>query len=320
MTTTPQFLRVLPDGRKISAVSFGCSSIWAKPSFDEQKAMALLDAAVEGGINCFDTGPSYANGVAEARLGRWLRQHRPGPELLISTKVGTNFGTAGTRVRSFVPVDMERSLTDSLSRLGREQVDVLYLHGPSTDDLNDHVLRFFEREKLRGRILWSGVNSFDVPVLEKCVDLPIDAIMLQYNVSDQSVESLLPKLAGNGKIVVAGTALAQAIYSMRNFVPKNRTQLWYMLRALKSNPFFMLKGVRLKRRMAAIEGSSTSVALRFTVGHPLIHSAFFGTSSVQHMKENIESAHTPLSACQREKLFAIRPLVRRARSRDQDRY
>jgi len=299
----PPFLRDLPDGRKISAASFGCSSIWAKPTFDERTAMDLLDAAVDGGINSFDTGPSYANGVAESRLGNWLRQHRPGPELLISTKVGTNFDTAGGRVRSFVPADMERSLTDSLARLGREHVDILYLHGPATTDLNDEVQRFFEREKQRGRIFWSGVNSFHQAVLECCVRLPVDAIMLQYNVSDQRSETLLPRLAGPSRIIVAGTALAQAIYSPRNFLPKNRAQLWYLLRALKSNPLFMLEGARLKRRMDDIEGTGTSVALRFVVGHPLIHSAFFGTSSVAHMRENIESARQPLTQRQRASLL-----------------
>lgn len=301
MSSSPAFLRELPDGRKISAVSFGCSSIWAKPNFEARKAMELLDIAVHGGINCFDTGPSYANGVAESRLGDWLQ--RSAADVLLSTKVGTNFDTAGERVRSFAPADMERSLTDSLSRLRREKVDVLYLHGPALVDLNEEVLRFFEREKQRGRILWSGVNSFDEQVIQCCADLPIDAVMLQYNVADRSTEHLLPQLAANGKIILAATALAQAIYAFKNFVPKNRTQLWYLLRALKSNPLFMLEGARLKRRMEAIEGSSSSVALRFTVGHPLIHSAFFGTSNAQHMNENIHAARAPLDATQRAKLL-----------------
>lgn len=302
MSGSLPFLRVLPDGRKISAASFGCSSIWAKPSFDALKAMELLDVAVQGGINCFDTGPSYANGVAESRLGDWLL--RSAAEVLVSTKVGTDFDAVGGRVRSFAPADMERSLTDSLRRLRRDRVDVLYLHGPALGDLNEETLGFFEREKQRGRILWSGVNSFDHAIIRHCIDLPIDAVMLQYNVADQSAEHLLPQLAANGKIIFAGTALAQAIYALKNFVPKNRTQLWYLLRALKSNPLFMLDGARLKRRMDEIRGSSSSsVALRFAVSHPLIHSSLFGTSKVQHMNENIAAAHVPLDAAQRQKLL-----------------
>jgi aryl-alcohol dehydrogenase-like predicted oxidoreductase len=294
MTTALPFLRLLPDGRRISAASFGCSSIWAQPSFDEELAAAILDAAVAGSVNCFDTGPSYSNGEAESRLGRWLAERKPAPELLISTKVGTDFNEQGGRIRSFSAADMERSLTGSLNRLGRERVDILYMHGPSINDLGDEQLRFFEREKQRGRILWSGVNSFDLPILERCVELPFDAIMLQYNIFDQSASAVIPKLNARGKIIIAGTALAQAIYSPRNFIPKNRTQLWYFLRAFKSNPLFLWDGARLKRRMASIEGSSTSVALRFVIGHPLVSSAIFGTSNLAHMEENLKAAHVPI--------------------------
>ena len=163
-------MRMLPDGRPISAVSFGCSSIWAKPTFDEGAAFTLLDAAYQDGINYFDTGPSYSNGEAELRLGKWLQSSCA--DALISTKVGTNFGDRGERMRSFHVADMERSLTDSLRRLGRERVDILYLHGPARHDLNDNVLKFFEAEKRRGRIVWSGVNSFNLNVLTACAGVP----------------------------------------------------------------------------------------------------------------------------------------------------
>lgn len=290
-------MRLLPDGRFISAVSFGCSSIWAKPAFDECTALALLDAAYQDGINYFDTGPSYSNGEAELRLGKWLQ--RAGPGALISTKVGTNFGDRGERRRSFHVTDMERSLTDSLRRLGREQVDILYLHGPARHDLNDDVLKFFETEKRRGRIVWSGVNSFDVNVLTACVGAPIDALMIQYNVADRGAEHLLPKFANDEKIIISGTALARAIYAPETFFPKDRAQLWYLLRALKSDPFFMIRGALLMRRMDKVGGSGVGVALRFVVGHPLIHSAIFGTRSLSHMRANIQSGRSPLTEAQR---------------------
>ena len=124
MTEPLSFYRPLPDGRTISAASFGCSSLWAKPSLDEALAMQILEAAQEGGMNYFDTGPSYANGEGERRLGRFLAA-RAAPNLLISTKVGTGFDVRGARMRSFVPSVMEKLFTESLGRLGREQVEVL---------------------------------------------------------------------------------------------------------------------------------------------------------------------------------------------------
>lgn len=215
MTAAP-FHRPLPDGRLISAASFGCSSMWAKPEFHESLAMELLEVATNAGLNYLDTGPSYANGEGERRLGAFLKQHS-GLDLIVSTKVGTNFDQNGRRTRSFDVADMERSLTDSLARLGRQRVDILYLHGPSAKNLRDEVFRFFEAEKARGRIVWSGVNSFDIDVLEACVDRPVDALMIQYNIADLRVGHLLPEFHKRGRIVVSGTALARAIYAPATF-------------------------------------------------------------------------------------------------------
>lgn len=291
------FLRPLPDGRLIGAASFGCSSLWAKPDFDPKLAMEILDTGVSAGLNYFDTGPSYANGEGETRLGRFLGAGRK--ELIISTKVGSDFDERGRRTRSFAVADMERSFQKSLKRLGREYVDILYLHGPSIADLNEETFRFFENEKTRGRIIWSGVNSFDFGVLSASVETPIDALMIQYNIADLSAEPLLPKFAQRGKIVVSGTALARAVYSPATFIPSNWISTWYLLRQMKADPMFLLKGAKLSRKIRQIGGNGATVAMRFVAGNSLVHSAIFGTTKVAHMIENIRAARSPLNDAQR---------------------
>ncbi|GLS97666.1 aldo/keto reductase [Piscinibacter gummiphilus] len=276
--------------------------MWAKPEFPEPLAMALLEAAVGDGLNYLDTGPSYANGEGERRLGTFL--HRQSlPDVIVSTKVGTNFDGSGRRTRSFEVRDMERSFTDSLARLGREQVDILYLHGPSLKDLRDEVFRFLEAEKSRGRIVWSGVNSFEMDVLDACVDSPIDALMIQYNVADLRAERLLPQFRARGKIVVSGTALARAIYDPRTFLPRDRAGLWYLLRALKGDPLFIARGRRLKRVIEQTGDTGARAAMRFVAGHPLIHSATFGTTKLDHMRSNIEAARAPMEERHRRLFF-----------------
>ena len=61
--------RSLPDGKRISALGFGCSSLWARPRFAEEDAAAILDTLWTEEVNHFDTGPSYGNGLGERRLG-----------------------------------------------------------------------------------------------------------------------------------------------------------------------------------------------------------------------------------------------------------
>src|SRR5690606_21169633 len=176
----PGWLRTLPNGKPISSLGFGCSSVWASPSFDESRSQELLAALVEEGVNHFDTSPSY--GVAERRLGRFLRG-KDGSSLVVSTKVGTNL-VGGRIVRSFDPAIMEASFHDSLRRLGRDHVDILYLHGPSIADFNDDVFAFLADLKARGFASYVGANTFDPATLDAVADTPIDAVMLQYNVGD----------------------------------------------------------------------------------------------------------------------------------------
>jgi D-threo-aldose 1-dehydrogenase len=268
-----------------SYAGFGCSSVWARPDFDGSVAQALLDTAYAGGIRMLDTGPSYGLGTGETRLGHWL-QHHGGHDIVISTKAGTNLGDANSIYRSFRPEDLEKSLTGSLKRLGRERVDILYLHGPQPDDLNDEVLRHFEREKQRGRISWSGVNSFDPVMLSRCADFPVDVVMLQYNIVDRSAEKIIPALKKAGKLVLSATALGQAIYQKSTF-GLSKYGLWYLLRALKNDPSFPIKGYRLHKEAARRGKTGIALALEFVSSNKEIDGIFFGTSRQEHMAENL---------------------------------
>ena len=288
LDTTPD-ARTLPDGKPISALGFGCSSRWSQPSFPVELAAAMLEAAVANGINHFDTAPSYADG--EARLGAFLRGRDPA-DFIISTKVGTE---AQTHRRSFDPESMRSSFEGSLDRLGLRRVDILYLHGPSVTDLNHDVFAFFDDMKAAGRIGYCGVNSFDPAVVAACLDHPVDAVMLQYNLSDRRFDTLIEALAANSRIVIAGTILAQGTFDLKTFVPRNRTNLWYLLRALKNDPLFFIRASSTARRIARTGLDPHEAAVRFAISNPGLTSCLFGTSSTAHLIANAKSGERKLA-------------------------
>ena len=289
-----KWTRQLSNGKPISALGFGCSSIWAKAFFDENLAERILAAAEEEGINHFDTGASYAAGNGERRLGRFLKNRDPA-KFVLATKVGTN-NVDGNIVRGFSVDIMERSFDQSMERLGLDHVDILYLHGPSSDAFNDEVFLFFERLKLQGRISYSGVNSFDQSVLDDLVATPIDAVMLQYNVSDLSASNAIDRLNAAGKLVLSGTALGRAKFTSGAFLPRDRAHLWYLLRILRHEPSALWRGPRLRRRLLDTGKSPAAAAIQFVVDHPKIVSNLFGTSSLEHMVENARAGHRHLDA------------------------
>ena len=109
---------------------------------DDAAAAETLAQAWAGGIRYFDTAPHYGVGQSERRFGEFLR-HRPCDSFTLSTKVGRllveqdpdgrvdeafQVPASHRRVWDFSRDGVRRSLEDSLSRMGLDRVDVLYLH------------------------------------------------------------------------------------------------------------------------------------------------------------------------------------------------
>lgn len=300
-TSEPGWIRHLPNGKPISALGFGCASLWAKPEYDDGQALAILAALVEEGVNHFDTSPSYGAGCGERRLGAFLRG-RDVSALVISTKVGTNL-IDGAIVRGFTTDLMERSFADSLDRLGLDRVDILYLHGPAASDLapGSPVVDFLERQKSLGRADYSGVNSFDPAVLDRVAGLPIDAVMLQYNVGDFRNAEQAARLHEAGKIVMSGTVLARAKFDLATFMPKDRSSLWYLLRMLRNEPTFLWNGIKLARRLAATGKDPVEAAIQFATANPQILSHLFGTTKIEHARANARAGHGTMDPAMRRR-------------------
>lgn len=282
------WLRALPDGKPISALGFGCSSLWAMSGFDEARAQRILRTAVEGGINHFDTSPSYGEGIGERRLARFIAEHSSSA-LVISTKVGNNLIDGSIR-RGFTRALITRSFEASLKRLGVDRVDLLYLHGPSVAELHsDDVQRFFEEQKAAGRIGFSGVESRLGSVINAVADTAIDAVMPHFNVVHRTLARDIVALHAAGKIIISGTVLSQMQFDLRTFIPRDRGSLWYLLRMTRNDPLFWWHGPALARRLRRGGTTPREAAIAFVTGHPCITSGLFGSSNPDHVAANAET-------------------------------
>jgi aryl-alcohol dehydrogenase-like predicted oxidoreductase len=279
----------LPDGTPISAFGLGCSAYWAKPSFDRNQAVALVHRAQALGINHFDTGPSYAGGDAERRLGHAIRS-MDRSRLVVTSKVGTYSDAAGKQFRSFEPAQIRASVEQSLQRLQVAQLDILYLHGPGIGDLSVDVIDCLDGLKTQGLIRYSGVNSFDRDVLKTLVQIPIDVVMPQYNIYDVRCGQEIQSLKASGKTIIGGTALGQGVFDLRTLLPTNRKSLWYLLRKLKNDPLFPFTRWQARRRIDELGGDPLQAALAFLLKSPAVTSSVFGTTSITHLEQNAKAA------------------------------
>lgn len=287
------WMRALPNGKPISALGFGCAAVWAQPSFDAALAERMLRQAFELGVNHFDTSPSYGPIESERRLATLVAAvDRDG--LVLSSKVGSNV-VDGKLVRSFDVETMRRSFEDSMDRLRLDWLDILYLHGPEPGDLNEETFAFLDDLKRSGRIAFTGVNSFDPATLESVVESPIDVVMLQYNVEDQRCWEVLDRLARAGKTIISGTAIGRGKFDLRNFIPRDRASFFYLARMAHSDPFFLINGIRLRRRLQVVPQPPAATSIQFVTGHPTILSTLFNTRNPQRLAQNITAAKHKLS-------------------------
>jgi aryl-alcohol dehydrogenase-like predicted oxidoreductase len=194
--------RTFDGGVRVSALGVGCGRVGSISNPTPMREIeATMEAAVEAGINFFDTADIYGQGDSERALGRLLRRHRDG--LFIVTKVGGRHGryagvvrfakpllraaararpgvrnaivtarTAGV-VHDFSPSDLLPAIDASRRRLGLDQLHGLLLHDPSPAALRKPEIRDFLDEMLRSRKtarVGVSVDSFDA--LEAAVSIP----------------------------------------------------------------------------------------------------------------------------------------------------
>ena len=270
-----------------SRVGLGCAGAWGQPWFSERKAVAIVHRALELGVSAFDTGPSYAGGLAETRLGRALRGRDP-EGLMLSTKVGTHPQSGGRTLHDLSRAAVQRSIDASRRRLGVDRIPLLYLHGPNLWELTPELVDQLEGLRERGQVARFGVNSYDSRVIEQAAKLPVfESFMVDFNLLRPERESLLAYLSSCGHHVVAGSALGNHLHAPRFLRPRRLQDLWYLGRMLARYRRDWRMARALSHRFRCPGWTPAQVALAYVLANPHVDLAVFGTTRMAHLEENL---------------------------------
>ena len=282
-------------------LGFGCSGALGKRWFSEKKAARILQAAVEGGVTHFDTAGFY--GEAESRLGR-IAKALPQNQLLISTKTGTKSGKDGVAGKDFSRGAIETDIDASLMRLGRDYLDLVYLHGPTSEQLAE-AAPVLSGLKEQGKIKYAGVCG-EGGYLDEAAEHPaVDVVMGAYNFLRRDHEPVFAKAKTNGKGVVAIAPLAQGLYRKDFFLPRSLADGWHLARALLN------KGPELQKARAAAGAleepgwTPAGLALAFVLANENIDVAITTTTKLAHLKSSLEAAATPLQQAALKRLRSL---------------
>ncbi|MCM3766485.1 aldo/keto reductase [Neobacillus niacini] len=261
----------------VTELGLGCMSLGT----DERKAQSIIEAALEEGINYFDTADLYDFGVNEEIVGKALKNVRE--HVIIATKAGNRWnqdrsGWTWDPSKAYI----KEAVKQSLKRLGTDYIDLYQLHGGTIDDPIDETIEAFEDLVSEGFIRYYGISSIRSNVIREYVTKShIISVMMQYSILDRRPEEVaLPLLAEHGVSVVTRGSLAKGLLSDR--VLDKATGKGYL-----DYSYEELLDVlpRLKESVGAGR-SFTEVALQYNLANPAVASVVAGASSVEQIRSN----------------------------------
>ncbi|HEU0053205.1 MAG TPA: aldo/keto reductase, partial [Longimicrobium sp.] len=145
---------------EVSVVGLGCNNFGRR--VDAAGTKAVVDAALEAGINFFDTADIYGNGESEEYLGRALGPRRG--EIVLATKFGMRMEDGGQGAR---PDYVRRAVEASLRRLGTDRIDLYQLHRPDDSVPIADTLGALDELVRAGKVREIGCSNFSVEQLRE---------------------------------------------------------------------------------------------------------------------------------------------------------
>jgi pyridoxine 4-dehydrogenase len=273
-------------GRPVSRMGYGAMQLAGPgvfgPPKDRDAAIAVLREAVASGVNHIDTSDFYGPHITNQIIREAL--HPYPDELVLVTKVGASRGEEGSWIPALEPEDIKRGVHDNLRNLGVDVLDVVNarifgnVHTPAEGSIEKQVaaLAELQHQGLVQHIGLSNVTSAQVAEAQGIAE--IVCVQNQYNLVQREDDALIDELASKGIAYVP-------FFPLGGFTPIQSSVLSKVAKRIGATPM--------------------QVALAW-----LLHRApnillIPGTSSLEHLRENMQAAHLSLPDAVRAELEAI---------------
>ncbi|MGJ4905207.1 aldo/keto reductase [Bradyrhizobium sp. HKCCYLS2058] len=271
-------------------------------------AEATIAAAWSRGVRFYDTAPLYGFGLAEQRLGAFLRR-QPRDSYVISTKVGRLLrpdptasgedphykGTPPLRPQFDYSYDgVMRSVEESLVRLGLDRIDILLVHDP--DDHYDEAVagafRALQRLRDEGSIKAIGAGMNQSEMLARFAQaVPVDCFLLagRYTLLDQgALTTLFPICREKNIAIILGGIYNSGILANPHGPAKfnyEDADAALVARARQLDSLCRQHGTELK-----------AAAIQFCLAHPAVTVGLQGARNAQEAADNITMAQASIPA------------------------
>jgi len=234
--------------------------IWGEPQ-NEAEAIQVLKKAIESGVNFIDTADSYGPYVSEKLIAKALYPYPP--DLVIATKGGFERTGPDKWVINARPEHLKEALEGSLKRLKLDRIDLYQLHRIDPKVPFDETIGFLKQAHGKGQIKYIGLSEVNIENIKKAQEqLNIVSVQNKYSLTFREWEPVLDYCRENDMA----------------FIP------WNPIIASRLNPDEKIKALAEK-----YDVTESQLILKWLFNHAENILLIPGTSSVQHLEENMNS-------------------------------
>lgn len=253
--------------------------IWGPPK-DRKAALAVLRRAVELGVNFIDTADSYGPFVNEELIAEAIFPYPT--DLVIATKGGWERPGPNQWTHNATPAHLRKAVEGSLKRLRLDRIDVYQLHTPDPVVSFDASVETLAELKREGKIRMVALSNVTEEHIERARRMvPIVSVQNRYSFADREWDYVVNYCERHGIV----------------FIP------WFPLGAGR------VAGEVLNQVAKAHQASATQVALAWLLRRSPVMLPIPGTSSIDHLEQNVSAASLRLSEEEYTRLAGVQELI-----------
>lgn len=310
-------------GVLVSTVGLGGFELGPEPGEepDVTRAVAVIETALESGVNWLDTSENYLDTRNESLIGSALGRIRR--EFLVATKAAPSAAITGSG-SGFRRHEIHAACHASLRRLGREQIDIYFLHWPDDTGVPLEETWGAMAELVdAGLVRAIGLSNYELEDVERChAQRPVDVVQVGLSLIDYLADR--DSIARCGELGIGVTIfepLASGILSDKTL--EQVLAIWDG--HWVDTPFYkrLLAPGRVERSFAVADGmrpiaarlgaTVAQLAIAWVLHQPGVTAAIAGSRDARHVRENAEASSLDLAGSldELEKLIPLGPTFAR---------
>lgn len=305
-------------GVKVSPLCLGAMMFGAKT--DERDSVAMIDRALDAGLNFIDTANVYSRGVSEEFVGKALARDGKRDRVFLATKVHGVMADDDPNARGNSRYHIIAQCEASLRRLQTDHIDLYQIHRPQSEVAIDETLRALDDLVRAGKVRYLGSSTFAawqlVEALWVSKELGLNRFVCEqppYHLLDRRIErELVPMAQTYGLALIPWSPLAGGMLTgkyRRGEEPPEGARLsgapWGGRNYFTDEVFTVVETVAA---LAVEKGCSPSqVALAWCAQQPGVTSPIIGPRTMEQLEDNLGALEVEITEEDRRRLDEVAP-------------